>query len=685
MGKIRDILKNRKVPAPVYFVVAILLITYFMPRDTQSHYSYEVNRPWRYGLLTAPFDFHISKSEEKLAAEKDSVLKAFQPYFRGDETIARKVRTQFAQDALAKSVPSIYVDYVSQKINLVYKAGVLSSEDYERLLTEDRKQIRLRNDDSNVAVTRHINSFYTPKLAYEKILEDVPRYLDINELKSININEYLSVNIFYDEKTSNNDREETLQQIPLYEGMVQSGEKIIDRGEIVDSRTSDILNSYIKEVGAHLGSKTQKGWLLTGQLLCVSMLLLSLMTYLRFFRKREYNSDKNILFILVQVTFFCILMAIATGYYKASNMLFIVPFAIPVILVRTFIDSRTAVVVHVITVLISSIMVPQPLIAEFIIIQLLAGYITIFSLNKLSERSQLIFTAIAVLLTYIVTYSAWVLCTEGNIMQINPKLYLYFCINFVLITFSYLLIYVCERVFGYISEVTMIELSNVNKPLLQRLSEVAPGTFQHSMQVANLVSAAAVRIGANAALARTGALYHDIGKMQNPEFFTENQSPGMNPHAGLSYKESAQMIISHVADGVAIARKHNLPQQIIDFIETHHGRGKAKYFYNSYKNEHPDEIVDEADFTYPGPNPFTRETALLMMADTVEAASRSLSEYTEDSITALVNKLIDAQLEDGLLKNAPITFHEIELVKAVFIDKLITIYHSRIAYPELKK
>lgn len=332
-------------------------------------------------------------------------------------------------------------------------------------------------------------------------------------------------------------------------------------------------------------------------------------------------------------------------------------------------------------------MFPLAQMAQFITVQMLVGYMCIFSLRNLSERSQLVVCALLILVTYIVSFTGWILCTEGDIALIkeNSRVYIYFCINFVFVTFAYLLVYVCERVFGFMSEVSMIELSNTNRPLLQQLSEVAPGTFQHSMQVSTLVVAAAHRIGANATLVRTGALYHDIGKMVNPIFFTENQVEGIDPHAGLTEKESARIIIDHVAEGVRIAKKNNLPQQIIDFIETHHGKGKAKYFYNSYVNNHPDEIVDEEDFTYPGPNPFTRETAILMMADTVEAASRSLKENTKEAITELVNRLIDSQLSDGLFKNAPITFKDIEQVKEVFCDKLVSMRHLRVAYPELKR
>jgi putative nucleotidyltransferase with HDIG domain len=372
---------------------------------------------------------------------------------------------------------------------------------------------------------------------------------------------------------------------------------------------------------------------------------------------------------------------------RMFSLMYLIPFAIPTILIRTFIDSRTAMATHLITITICALMLPLGQMAQFIVVQLMIGYMCIFSLRNLSERSQLVYCSLLILLTYIVTYTGWILCTEGDPTLIfeNRRLYVYFCINFVFVSFAYLLVYMCERVFGFISEVSMIELSNTNRPLLQQLSEVAPGTFQHSMQVSTLVVSAALRIGANAPLVRTGALYHDIGKMVNPIFFTENQMEGINPHDGLTEKESAQIIIGHVVEGVKIAKKYKLPQQIIDFIETHHGKGKARYFYNSYVNNYPGEKVNEADFTYPGPNPFTREMALLMMADTIEAASRSLKDNTKEAITEMVNRLIDLQVSEGLFKNAPITFKDIETAKEVFSEKLVSMHHIRVAYPELKK
>ncbi|MDD3788362.1 MAG: HDIG domain-containing protein, partial [Petrimonas sp.] len=349
---------------------------------------------------------------------------------------------------------------------------------------------------------------------------------------------------------------------------------------------------------------------------------------------------------------------------------------------RTFIDSRTALFASIITILLSALMVPNPF--DFMIIQITVAMISIFMLKELSERSQLIRSSFFILMTYILVYIGLMLYSQGSIKQINWLVLIYFLINFIFIMFSYLLVYVFEKSFGFISGVSMVELANINKPLLKELSEKAPGTFQHSMQVSNLATAAAIKIGANASLIRTGALYHDIGKMLNPAFFTENQTPGMNPHAGLPFEESARIIISHVKDGVKIARQNGLPQQIIDFIETHHGTSTPKYFYNSWKNANPGKEINEETFRYPGPNPFSKETAIMMMADTVEAASRSLQEYSEETLRVLVNKLIDSQLEEGYFKKAPITFKEIDTIKDVFSDKLKIIYHSRIAYPELK-
>lgn len=684
MAQLDKIKEKINIPTPALFIIAIFVIMYFLPREGKYKYTYAENKPWQYGLLTAPFNFHIHKSEDRINSEKDSILQSYQPYYTVDASISEKQTSLFRQDTKARSIPEVYVSYVTRKLGEVYKAGIISSEDYDKIQELNKKQLRISNEN-NVFVPRHLASFYTPKLAYEKIINDAPSYIDIPTLRALNINDYLSANVMYDEKTSSKVKEELLGEVALYEGEVQQGQKIIDRGEIVDTWTKSILDSYIKEMDSKVGTKAKPGWLIFGELIMIALLIMSLMVYLLFYRRAEYNNRKSVIFILLMVVIFPIITGLMIDQ-KLTNLLYVIPFAIPTILIRTFIDSRTAMTSHMITVLICALMVPVTQIGQFVMVQLLVGYMCIFSLRNLAERSQLVYCSLFILLTYIVTYTGWILATDGDISLIteNWRMYVYFCINFVFVSFAYLLVYVCERVFGFISDVSMIELSNTNRPLLQELSETAPGTFQHSMQVSNLVVSAAHRIGANAILVRTGALYHDIGKMKNAAFFTENQTQGMNPHAGLTEKESARIIIGHVEEGVRIAKKYNLPQQIIDFIKTHHGKGKAKFFYNSYVNSHPDEIVDEADFTYPGPNPFSKETALLMMADTVEAASRSLKEYTPESISDLVNRLIDGQANDGMFKNAPITFKDVEDIKEVFCEKLMTIYHTRIAYPELK-
>lgn len=676
--------------APLLCVIAIIVIAYFCPREGKFMYSYEIGKPWKYGLLTASFDFPIYKPELQLEKERDSLLVNYQPYYSIDAKVGQSSIVHFEKDAKVKGIAAEYVSHVKKELESIYSSGIISPEDYDKISKSKSKQIRVL-DVTNVYESRFGYSFNTAKTAYQEIIDNCPEDFDRAIISSMNINNYLSNNVLFDSERSVKAKDDLLGQISPAQGMIQSGEKITDRGEIVTEKVFNILNSLKKITEESTGSKSAENWVILGQLILIAVFIFSFMLYLMFFRPREYNNKKHTAFMLLMITIFCVLTGITVEYDLFS--VYIIPFVIPTIMVRTFIDSRTAMTTHLITIMICSFMVPFP--TEFIVLQVAAGFICIFSLKDLSERSQLIKSSFFVLIAYVVVYIGYVLNQEGGFAQSkdfqfyevkhHSLMLLYFSINFIFVMFTYLLVYMCEKIFGFISGVSMIELSNTNKPLLQKLSEVAPGTFQHSMQVSNIAGAVALRIGANAQLVRTGALYHDIGKMTNPIFFTENQAPGMNPHVGLSYKESARIIINHVEEGVKIAHKYNLPQQIIDFIVTHHGAGKAKFFYNSYKNEHPDDEIDESAFMYPGPNPFSKETAILMMADTVEAASRSLPEYTETSISDLVERLINIQLEDGLFKNAPITFKDIEQAKSIFKEKLMTIYHARITYPELQE
>ena len=665
------------------FVVAILLITYIFPRQGSFKYSFNEGRPWQYGLLTAPFDFPVYKPADQLKAEQDSILEFYEPYFEVNETVYKNALADFdadvnLNDKLAE-LPPAYKIYIRNKLEEIYENGIMQSEDYDRINASKTQALRIKK--GNVAESRKITSFFTIRSAYQKVLNDVPANIDTSVLQAADINDYIRENIIYDGDTSDKAQQEFIQQVDISRGMVQQGQRIIDEGEIVDAQTYNILSSLKHVTEERSGGTTRNSWMVLGQLLLILLMFGSFYMYLLFFRPTEFRNRKHVIFMLLLTVIFLVLTAITVRFDLFS--VYIIPYAIVTILIRTFIDSRTALFAGLITIMLSSLMVPFPF--EFVVIQISVSMVSIFMLKELSERSQLIRSSFFILLTYILVYIGLVMYQEGSMKDTNWIMLIYFLINFIFIMFSYSLVYLVEQSFGFISGVSLVELSNINKPLLKELSEKAPGTFQHSLQVSNLGMAAAAKLGANASLIRTGALYHDIGKMVNPAFFTENQTPGMNPHVGLPFEESARIIINHVKDGVKIAQKQNIPQQIIDFIETHHGTSMPKYFYISWKNANPDKEANEADFRYPGPNPFTKETAIMMMADAVEASSRSLPEYSEESLRNLVDRIIDSQLSEGYFKMAPITFRDIQTVKDVFVDKLKTVYHSRIAYPELLK
>ena len=672
-----------KVFVPLVFVTAILLITYIFPRQSSFKYTFNEGRPWQYGLLTAPFDFPIYKPADLLKAQQDSILEYYEPYFEVDEDAKVNSIANFDADVNLNTRLSElsleYKLYIRKSLNEIYETGIMRSDDFDRIKKSTSGALRVRK--GNIAESREIESFYTIRSAYEKVLNETPEGIYDSVLKSANINEYLRENIIYDAEFSEKARLEFIQQVDISRGMVQQGQRIIDQGEIIDSRTFNILSSLKQVSEERSGGANKSTWKLIGQFVLILFMLTSFYMYLLYFRPNEYRNRMHVIFMLLLIVLFVGLTAL-TVRLDLFNV-YIIPFTIVTILIRTFIDSRTALFASLITIILSALMVQLPF--EFIVLQISATMVSIFMLKELSERSQLIRSSFFILFTYSLVYLGLVMYQEGNVTEANWVMLIYFLINFILIMFSYSLIYLVEKSFGFISGVTLVELSNINKPLLKELSEKTPGTFQHSLQVSNLAMAAAIKLGANASLIRTGALYHDIGKMVNPAFFTENQAPGMNPHAGLPFDESARIIINHVKDGVKIAQKNNIPQQIIDFIETHHGTSMPKYFYNSWKNANPGKEANEANFRYPGPNPFTKEGAIMMMADSVEAASRSLPLYNEETIRGLVDKIIDSQLNEGYFKSAPITFKDIQTVKNVFADKLMTIYHTRIAYPELVK
>ena len=588
--------------------------------------------------------------------------------------------TRFFEDFTGglPGMPATYTNIVADKLHQLYKSGIMGATEFSSIAQDTTKMIRVI--DGKTAYSVRISRVLSTMTAYEQIYLDERLAPYRAQLQRCNLNEYIEPNLIYDKERSEAEKNDLLGQIPLASGMVLAGQKIVDRGEIVDDYTFRVLSSFEKETQRRSASTTAVPSTIAGQVIFVSLFIILFTMYLGMFRRDYFSKPRSIAMLYAMITVFPILVSLMIEHNVFS--VYILPFAMAPIFIRVFMDSRTAFLTHIVMVMLCAAAVKYQY--EFIIVQLVAGLVAIYSLRELSQRGQLFKTALFVTLASCAIYFALQLMTDNTFTTIDNSMYKYFVINGIMLLFVYPLMLIIEKTFGFISNVTLIELSNTSKDLLRRLSEVAPGTFQHSIMVSNLASAIAEKIGAKAQLVRTGALYHDIGKMQNPAFFTENQN-GVNPLDNMSRIDAAHIVINHVTDGLKLAEKYNLPGVIKDFISTHHGAGMTKYFYVSYRNEHPDEPIDDSLFTYPGPNPFTREQAILMMADSVEAAARSLPEYTEFSISNIVNKIVDGQLKEGYFEYCPITFHDIAMAKQVLIERLKSIYHTRVSYPELKK
>jgi len=660
----------------MFFVLAAVLIVQSFPREGRFRYSFQEGKPWRYGLLTAPYDFQIYKTDEEIKMETDSVLQDFKPYLRMDtsvsSTINEKLQTEFLQNAHGE-IPPQYLAFLHKRLKEIYTTGIISSAAHTALVKDSVEYVLVLKN--RLALEKPLSAFYTTTAAYAAIFEDLPSNIRSSVLKTCKLNNFIQENLVPDEKSNLKSKANFEKQVSQTEGLVQRGERILDRGEIISPQTYRILYS-LKKVAEVRSVASGGNGVLIGQIVLVFGLFILQFLFLWFFRPFTYERKANVVFILILITGMVLLTSLVV--HTGGINVYMIPYAILPIMIRTFFDSRTALFAHIITVLISSTIVASPY--EFLLLQIAAGMTSVYSLRDLTQRSQLVLCAILVVITYVVMYLGISLIQEGLISQVNWKMFLYFLVNGGLMLTSYLLIYFFEWLFGYTSNVTLVELSNMNNPLLREFSETCPGSFQHSLQVSNLATAAAQEINANVQLARTGALYHDIGKMSNPIFFGENQT-GMNPHDKLPPEESARMIASHVAEGMKLAHKHNLPLVIRDFIRMHHGTGPIRYFYNKFRTDHPGEPVPACYF-YTGVNPTTKETAILMMADALEASSRSLPEYTEENISKLVDKIINAKIQDGAFTEVPITFRDLEKVKAVFKAKLQSIYHTRIPYPE---
>ena len=673
--------KQRTILETLLVIACISIIIYFMPRDTKINYHFSINTPWTYGQLMSDFDFPIYKSDESIQAEQDSLYREFQPYFNIDSTISTNAIAQFQKDYDSRFyeiiTPQQYNSY-RQRLKNAYAKGIISIDNSEIIKSDSLTDIKIVTDD-NIARTVNTKKLNTIKSVYRQLTynDTLPR----DVLMSLKLEEYIQPNIIYNKAKTELALEELKASVSISDGMVQKGQKIISRGDIVDEKLYKILQSYQYEWNKRDNEKRQTGFTLLGQILLVTMALLGLIYFLRIYRPAYFAQSNKFILIYLLITLFTLTVAWMVRTHTGN--VFMVPFAMVPILLCLFAASRTAFMTHVVQIFICSTMLQAHHI--FMLIEIAGGFAAIVSLRELSARSQLFRTVFFVLLSQAMVCFAYELISENDITKLNLSMYIYFLINGALLLSTYPLMFAIEKIFGFTSAVTFIELSNINNELLYKLSQDAPGTFQHSMQVGNLAAEAARRVGANSIEVRTGALYHDIGKMKNPIYFTENQSGGINPHNNLPPEESAAIILRHVTDGVSIANSHHLPDSIKDFITTHHGTSKTGYFYITYKNAHPDEYIDESLFTYAGPKPETREQAILMMADSVEAASHSLKEYTESNIHALVDKIIDAQLENGQFSLTPLTFKDIDTIKSTFKERLKAIYHTRISYPEEKK
>ena len=659
--------------------LSIVCLLLALPRDSKSGYDYEVGKPWNYAPLIAEFEFPIYKSAEQLAAERDSALRTFYPYYNSHEAVAQQQVRNFAADRAAghfAGVPDAYITYAMRTLQGVYAAGVISSESMSRLTASGTCGVRVVNGTN--AVTRDLGTIFSPRTAYEHIMDDEHYSRDL--LSRLNLHKYLEANLVYDSVKTQQSKAELLSGISGSTGLVLRGERIIDRGERVNLRQKAILDSLRRESERRKEDVDNERIILFGRFGLIAAFMALLVIYLRMFRRDLYQSPHTVYLIFSVVTIFPLLTYLLCTYKFFS--VYIIPFAMLPIVLRVFTDTRTAFMSHLTMVLLASI--PLHTQYQFILSQLLAGLVGIYCIKDLTERSQIFLTSLIVTVCTLAFGLMFELAQSGSLSGMDRSWFRDIVISGVALLFTYPLLYLIEQAFGFTSSVTLIELNNTNSPIIRRLAKEAQGTFIHSIQVGNLAAEVAARIGAKVQLVRTGALYHDIGKLTNPGFFTENQA-GYNPHDKLTEEESAQIIISHVTKGVELADKHRLPKVIKDFILTHHGASMVRYFYVQAVNKYGEENVDKAKFTYPGPNPFTREQAILMMSDAVEASSRSLKEYTTEAITELVNRIIDGQVANGAFVNCPITFRDISEAKQTFIDSLQVIYHTRVSYPEIKQ
>jgi putative nucleotidyltransferase with HDIG domain len=690
---------HRIINASMFVATGMLLLLLF-PRGGKFEYEYQNGKHWMHDALVAPFDFPIYKSEQDLKLQKDSILKNFTLYFNYNPKISIDEKTNFRQyfngywNYFNRRFPDLLnVDYriqIEQKIStlldFVYKKGIIELPEDFNTLSKQTSVIRVVRN--NVAEETEIDEVFTAKRAYEYVNHQLAEYIDnlstqagINPdafFHGLNLEGFFVPNLYYDEGTSEKMRDDELDNLSLTEGMVLTGERIIFPGDIINAQNFKVLESFKKEYEARIGKSSNYIFVLLGQAILVTICIILVFVFINKFRRNLFQVPKRIGFLLFVVLLFSAIASFIISFRPYA--LYMVPFAILPILLKTFYDTKIAIYLHTITIVLIGFWAPNGF--EFVFLNVAIGYVALLSLTNLYRRNKMFVTAAWVMLTYFALYAGLSLYQEGSLKNFSNDNLLYFFVNGFLVLSSIPLIYIFEKIFGFLSDATLLELSDSNQPLLRKLAEIAPGTFQHSLQVANLAEEAIFKIGGNPLLVRAGSLYHDIGKMENPMYFIENLSDEINPHENLDFEKSIEIIVGHVLKGIEIGKKYRLPEPIIEFIRTHHGTSTVHYFYRSYIKKYPGSDVDLNKFSYPGPKPYTKELAVVMMADSVEAASRSLKQYSEKDLYTLIENIISGQLKEGQYNDANITLKDIEMVKSTFKKRLRNIYHIRIEYPK---
>lgn len=664
------------------FVIAVVIVVLLMPRNVKFKYEYQKMRPWPHESLYAPFNFPIYKSEETVRKEKEEALKNIEPIFVFDA-----LGTENGREKLLKDFEYQWVDTIGDKEyyrNLILgiydhieNNGIVAKNNRTNNFKGDEMVVVVRNKVQTKCKYEDLNTMATASAYIQGKLTHISDYKTMQLISNL-LHNSLRQNVIYSESMTKQAEKMAVDNIMLTFGMVQKDELIIMEGEIVTDEKYQIITSLQREY-ADITAKNffSRNYMLYGQLLLVSIVFLALYLTLRMLRPDIFEQLRYINLILLLMLLMIVPSLLLIRY--APSMIFIMPVAIMSILLMTFFDARISIIVQVMTLIIISLVVLNPF--QYFFVQMLVSFVAIFSMTKRTRRASYFGTSLAVFATYVTVYLGMMLIFDGGFDSFDWTVIIIYAGNAFFTMLALPLAFLFERIFGFVTDLSLLELSNTNSPLLRKLASDAPGTFQHVMQVADLCEEVIYNIGGNPLLVRTGAMYHDIGKTRNPFYFIENQNGKYNPHDDVSYTESAQIIISHVIDGIEICRKYHIPEQIIDFVRTHHGTRRTEYFYQMELRENPDG-VDESEFKYPGPLPFSKETAVLMMCDAVEAASRSMSEKTEESLNKLVDNIIDGQMKANQFDNTNITFHDITVTKKVLKKKLMSIYHVRIAYPD---